>query len=82
MPQMRKYDRFCAFAPKRGRIKEMVLVCAPLSERSCSNSDHHFSPRGCSAPALPRATDRKTAPHVFAEGKPRALVSARKAVMS
>lgn len=82
MQEMRKNERFCAFALKRGRIKEMVMFCAPLSERSCGKLDHHFSPRGFSAPALSRATDRKTAPHYCAERKPRALVFTRKAVMS
>ncbi len=82
MRQMRKLERFCTFELKRGRIKEMVMFCAPLSERSCSKKDHHFLLRGCSAPALSRATDRKTAPHYCAATTPRALVFARKAVMS
>ncbi|MEL6467774.1 MAG: hypothetical protein AAFQ58_22650 [Pseudomonadota bacterium] len=77
-----KYERFCAFAPKRGRMKVMVMLCAPLSERSCSKNDHHFSPRSHSAQALSRATDRKTALHVCADEKPPCAFSTRKAVMS
>ncbi|MCR9087541.1 MAG: hypothetical protein NXH97_12455 [Rhodobacteraceae bacterium] len=75
-------QRFCAFAPKRGKMKERVMLCAQLSERSCSKRDYHFSPRSHSAQASQRATDRKTAPHIWADAKPRVLVFTRKAVMS
>lgn len=82
MQQVREGGRFCAFAPKRGKIKEMVMFCVPLSERSCRRLDHHCSPRGCSAPAFSREADRKMKPCQRMAKKARAQSSARKAVMS
>ena len=49
---------FCKSYLQYANIKGVMMRCARLSERSCSKYDHHYSPGSCSAPALPRVTNK------------------------
>jgi len=73
---------FCANATCGGTMEEVMIFRTSLSERNCSITDYHFSPRGYSTPAFSRAMDRKTTPHMSTEHQARALVETRKAVKS
>lgn len=48
----------CKLYLQYAKMKGVMMCCARLSERGCSNCDHHYSPGGCSAPALPRVTNK------------------------
>lgn len=48
----------CKIYLQYAKMKGVMMRCTRLSERSCSKFDHHYSPDGCSAPALPRVTNK------------------------